>query len=530
MQLGFPEHQSTIRPPEPDTSKAKPTPLPKGLSETAATAAVTWGNAQGYDPDAVRDLQKALSVPATGVYDRETAIAVFNAQSKKAKTQSPAKADRFLFMQLGLIAYKDQELAPGDGTAAQLKKIAPNGINVGIATDYKKRDGDNIEITRKSEQWAQAFNGVGISGGTVTVGTVTPIKHIEEVVSAVRTIHNALLAAHRAENPTDMTTPAWCKIRNLALFSHGMEYGLSLDEIGSYSRGLHNTKRDGRASNVDAFVRGVSGALTKDVQVQLFACNTGRDLTILEKYKGKTTADKVRAKAIENVDKRKVEPEKRTAAIAREITKLRKKGDRDKASYREWIDHDQGERRGEGSFADELNLALESAGHESSVYAHTTAGHATENFAARVYGKAGNSIGATPAAGGRKPGSPHMFDVLYDEAFLLRQLSAIGVVRASISYAEVQTHAPSAKVASKIRELAWKHYKDSISKEHHRSSSSKRYSQPIGRLMFMDPPAARTLLHADFATWAKASIAKIRVPTEAKTTPAPADTESPTIE
>ena len=165
------------------------------------------------------------------------------------KSQNPVACDRPLFVYAAW-PYRIQRpgISPRRRHRSATKKDCANGINVGIATDYKKRDGDNIEITRKSEEWAQAFNGVGISGGTVTVGTVTPIKHIEEVVSAVRNIHSALLAAHCAENPTDTTTPAWCKIRNLALFSHGMEYGLSLDEIGSYSRGLHNTKRDGRAS------------------------------------------------------------------------------------------------------------------------------------------------------------------------------------------------------------------------------------------------------------------------------------------
>jgi len=492
LQLGFPENQNTVGPGDAGATTTPPTPLPEGLSETAATAAVTWGNTQGYDPDAIRDLQKTLSAPVTGVYDRDTAIAVFNAQSASARKSSPAKADRFLFMQLGLIPYKDQTVSTGDTTLAQLKKIAPNGINVGIATDYKKRDGNNIEITRKSAEWAKAFNGVGITDNALTIGTINPIKHIEDVVSAIRSIHDALLAAHRAENPSDTTIPAWCKIRNLALFSHGMEYGVSLDETNTYSRGLHNTKRNGRESNVEAFVRGVSGALTKDVQVQLYACNAGRDIELLQKYKGK----------------------------------------RDSATYREWVDHDEGERRGEGSFADDLNIALEGAGHESTVYAHTTAGHTTENFAARVYGKEGNQIGAEPAGGGRKAGSPHMFDVLYGEAFLLQHLSALGVSRAGVSYAAVRAHKSSAAVASQIREIAWRHYKDSITNEHKRSGSSKRYKEPIGRLMFMDPAAARTLLHADFSTWAQSRLSKISVPQDAKTAPT-SDTPGanvPTIE
>jgi len=453
--------------------------LPPGFTEEQATAAVQWGGSQGYAADAIRSLQEALSCEQTGVYDRATAIAVFTVQSSSTRRSMPGKADRMFFMQKGAIAYKDQPIATaGDGILANIKRLHPSGINLGVATNYTKRSGNNIEITRKANDWGTSFNGVGISGGTLAIGVVTHITVMEEVVQAVRSVHEALVAAHQQENPQDTEIPEYCKIKNLAVFSHGMEYGVSLDASGTYSRGLHNNERHGRESNVKAFVQGVSGALVNDVNVQLFACNTALDLEV-----------------------------------------KREKGDR--SGYHEWVDHDEGERRGEGSFADLLNQGLEEEGHDSSVYGHTTAGHATENFAARVYGQAGQEVGPEAAEGEDKAGSPHMFDVLYGEAFLLRQLVDLGVKRAEVSYAAVRGHASSSTVADKVREIAWKHYKDSISSEHKRSSRDKRYAQPIGRLMFMDQDAAKTLLHNDFATWAQTRLGAIVVPEDAKSIPAP---------
>ncbi len=141
-----------------------------------------------------------------------------------------------------------------------------------------------------------------------------------------------------------------------------------------------------------------------------------------------------------------------------------------------------------------MNQALEDEGKESSVYAHTTAGHTTENFAARVFGKAGEDVGEADKDG-KKSGGAHMFDVLYTKSYIDTKVTEFfpGAVSA----------ADKAAAHEVLRELAWKHYKDAVSSEHKRKGGDKKYKSvgPIGRLMFYDTPAAATALHDNYDPW-----------------------------
>ncbi|PKN56668.1 MAG: hypothetical protein CVU56_14930 [Deltaproteobacteria bacterium HGW-Deltaproteobacteria-14] len=457
---------TTEAPPEPAPAEA----LPKGLTEALVAAAISWAEGQGYAPEAIGALQAKIGAARTGVYDRNTVVAVYKVQSdggKVTKVSTPGKANTAFFHKRGLIAFKKAKAVAAPELDA-LKAAHSGGFPLGVWTNYKTKNGDNIEIEKRAGDWGKAVNAVGVSGGAVTMGFATPITTIEEVVQVVQTVHASLLAKWKATDPKNpdgtpaTELPEHLKVRNLALFSHGMEYGLSLNAKGAYKDGLQSGA-GGYESNVKSFAKAIAGATTKDLGVQLFACNAGRDIKLLEERTKKAGGDK-------------------------------KKG-RDAASYREWTEHDENKRRGDGSFADELNQALEGEGKESSVFAHLTAGHTTENFAARAYGKAAEGVKDTDRKDDETGGGAHMFDVLYTSDYINTQLGRL------LPKLPADDAAVRGKARTGLRERMWSHYKDSISSEHKRKESEKRFGEPIGRLMFMNPEAAKKLLQGDFATW-----------------------------
>ena len=112
-----------------------------------------------------------------------------------------------------------------------------------------------------------------------------------------------------------------------------------------------------KLNSVKAFVAGLTGVVVPDVRVQLFSCNAG---------------------------------------LSQEDGKNKKQ---------EWGKPEEGVRKGDDSFAASLAGAL---GPDASVYAHTAAAHTTELTSARVFGK--------DAGGGA--GGEHIFDILYDAAFI----------------------------------------------------------------------------------------------------------------
>lgn len=423
--------------------------LPKGLTEeNIADAVHLWAPDQNLAKDALTALQAKVGAARTGVYDRDTAIKVYQAQSKSERKKWPGVATRQFFMKRGLIFFEETKIvAMSDGLAA-IKAAHPNGVNVGIHTDYTKRDGDNIEITKRAGDWGPAFKGVALIGGQLVMGQTTPIKRLEDVVEVVRSIHASLLAEHRkskpktAEGNPDTSVPAFTQVRNLALFAHGFSEGISLDKGNSRRQRLRSHDVKGQEANLQTFVKSISGALAGDVAVQLFACSAGRS--------------------------------------------------QDETSYKGWVDHDENERLGEGSFADELNKQLEGAGKTSTVYAHATAGHTHENHASRVFGKGAEHV---KDKDGDKEGGAHMLQILYPAAFLDGEVARLF----PDASAEVKTEARST-----LRAMAWRHYKDAISTEHRRRRRSKDkrkkkvYDSPIGRMMFMDPGAAAKTLQTEF--------------------------------
>lgn len=348
----------------------------KEISAAQTAAAIAWASKAKLGKEAIAALQSTLGVsPASGVYDEATAAAVFK-QQQVLKIGADGMAGPMTFARLGLILTHEISAAGvGDKELAEVQKRFPNGVTVAIYPLYKNQNNNNKEFKRQADPFAKTEGAIGLAGGSITIGQeAVTIKDLGDVVETVQGIHRGLAAKYeqtRAEAAQGGATPAepagelpaFTKVRNLALFSHGMEYGMALNEGERFRGGGLMAEQKGLfPANIASFAKGISDAVVKDLHVQLFACNTGHDTG--------------------------------------------------RSDYEEWTKHEQGGRSGAKSFAAALAAQL---GPDASVYGHTTAGHTTENFAALVFGK--------DAGGGE--GGLHMFDRLYKEDFIQSELARL---------------------------------------------------------------------------------------------------------
>ncbi|MFN8397208.1 MAG: DUF4157 domain-containing protein [Bacteroidia bacterium] len=262
---------------------------------------------------------------------------------------------------------------------SQIKQNFPNGINVAIYADYDKtgdkaKDGNNAEFPRAAGAYAKSFNSVGYdASGTLKLGLAHPIKSLADITKIINDTHALLKREYEKSTTTPAAElPAYTKIKTLALFSHGMPWGMHLGGSGKY-----NLRIDSKAEQekFKQFVSGIRGSLTADVDVNLFACNAGRETDGTEK-EGVWGLD-----AAEKQD-------------------------------------------GSSSFGAALAAEL---GKDASVYAHLSAGHTVNNYSARVFGKdAGKD--ATQDKGG-----VHIFRLLYPSTFVESEAKRLGKTKEQVS-------------------------------------------------------------------------------------------------
>lgn len=199
--------------------------LPRGLTERQVQSAIARISRQNLAEGAIYSLQSALNMQhPTGEYDRDTAIAVF-----RESRRSRGLASKTLFKQLGVIPYTD----PSTGTLPVIDQALfqtivsefPNGVNVVVVADGIR--GDYNEMRRYMQIWANDYSGLAVSDGKILSGMFNRIKSPGDAIEAVLTIHGALKKAANDFGETlgiDPNDCNVCKIRNLAISSHGMEY------------------------------------------------------------------------------------------------------------------------------------------------------------------------------------------------------------------------------------------------------------------------------------------------------------------
>ncbi len=418
------------------------------LTDRQLSAAREWATTEHLGSEAIRSLQGALSVEASGSYNEATIRAVYARQrswNPRGTVEDPGKATRAVFQRLGLIFTNDiNPAAVTDPLLQQIQQRFPQGITVAIVPNFDQGVSGRSEFAAQANIFAQNQGSVGLANGSISLGAPVVIRELGDVVEAIQSIHRGLLERWRGAGQTDTSAPppAWTRIKNLALFSHGESWGAGMNHNNDFSRdGMHNSTRGANPSNIEAFARGVSGAVTADVRVQLFACSTGAD------------------------DGR--------------------------SSYEEWQRPGENARGGGNSMGASLATAM---GPQASVYAHTTVGHTTENYAARVFGQ----------EAGAGMGGAHVFDTMYPSRFVTSEL---GRLFPDLTDAEKETRRDS------MRSQMWAHFKDAVLGEHNRTDKQKRFSRPMGQEIFVDPNGARELLHNDWTqNWIPSRIQNVVAP------------------
>lgn len=447
------------------------------LSEEAAEKAVTWGRHQHFSKEKISAIQAATGAPATGQYDVATARAVAATQRLHglfADGQAGLKTRQTLGVENGPAA---KGAAVAKGKAAPAGQPPKEGVSVALYNKFNidKTEKGDLEFERRADDYAKQYKAAGLRDEALVWNKSTPFQGLSALTSAIRGIHTALgeyvhqqgppAKAQAAQPREQIQAPSMVaaatqmpsalepaakddseaeqpdrstQIKHLAIFTHGMEYGIDTNpNKHTYADGLHKNHKGFPASNIPAFVKSVSEALTPDVSVQLYACSTGRE------------------------------------------------EDQGKSSELEMPQ--EGERRGGDSFSAHLADELREKEHkESSVYAHINAKHTTENPYARVFGY----------EAGEEMGGKSMFDMLYPSEFTNGELLKLAPDLLSRSADEQE------QLHGRMRAAMWRHYLDCIQGEHHRRDAGKDTvfgrRTYTGMEMFQDPSGTATKLQADF--------------------------------
>lgn len=470
-------------------------PIQATLDPDQTAAAKQWAADSDIGTEAIEQLQTSLGIDASGVYDDATITAVYNRQvannegkSDNKKGKEDGIADKAFFQKHGLIFTKTitnakampdfvKQFLNDDGTP---KPAFQNGITVGAYTHYDDQKENNKTFWKVGEPWAKHNNAIGINdAGELEIGVPLRIEETAEIVEKVQAISRGLQEVfwtnHNATVHDDwqgpIMMPAWTQIKNLAIFAHGMPYGVGTDANGNYRDGLmagqpESNKYSDYAPNIASFAQGLQGAIKEDINVQLFACNAAREF---DEEKHLKKADNSHRKMPNGQDM--------------------------------------------GSDTSFASLLQEELGEESTVFGHLTAGHTTNNFTSLAYGKLAGEDGVV-----------HMFDIMYPDTFIDSELLRLFPDLTDEQRTNVRPH---------LREQMWSHYKSSISDEFLRQAGKtkvKHWNQPeqteeqkaagiepevkyrqlgdrlydqgiqdLGAEMFTNPDACRALLNENFS-------------------------------
>jgi Domain of unknown function (DUF4157) len=420
------------------------------ITPAQITAALAWATNSNIGPETVREVQNVCGIPQTGVYDEATVRAVY-AKQQELRIGADGQAGNGFCQRTGLVFTNTITNATvADAMLTSISTRFPDGVTIAVVPNFNSGVSGRTEFRSQANIFAANQQCVGVSGGAVALGIACEIIDTGDVVEVVQSIHRGLLEKWQQQQAASavpggggaspVEPPAYTKVKNLALFCHGESWGMGMNASNDFSgNGIHNnTTRGVNPSNVEAFVRGLSDAVVPSVRVQLFACSTGADDT--------------------------------------------------RTSYQEWTDHTQGDRAGGSSLASSMATAL---GPDATVSAHTTVGHTTENYAARVFGAE-----AGPGAGGIS-----LFDSMYPESYVQSEL-----VR--LFPAPIDDAGRTARHGS-LRDLMWEHFKDAVLGDHNRAPAARRFSVPMGQETFVNPDNARTLLYADWQTWCVSRLSRV---------------------
>lgn len=162
----------------------------------------------------------------------------------------------------------------------------PNGIAVSFYADHEatgyKDDGNGREIKKKAIDQSGLIGAVQLVGGQLKLGGTHPVTHRDQVAPILEAICARLdMYADGVDRALDRA-----KVRQLHLYAHGWRVGGDQGDEGDKEdpdKGLGTTidlgARDGTGSlglsDLEEWTKAVSSCLTSDVNIAMFACNTG---------------------------------------------------------------------------------------------------------------------------------------------------------------------------------------------------------------------------------------------------------------
>lgn len=266
-----------------------------------------------------------------------------------------------------------------------LAQLFPRGVAVGVY-DAHISNGNDREFGNMARQWAKSENAVGAAGniaaGTLATGLPVPITQAGSIAAPVNAIHRTLtyLADKVATFAPEAPRSGAVQIQRLGIFTHGYTTGMR-------SRGAQNDKGQGvkntRANAAD-FIGQISGALTGDVRVALYACTTGRGASEKDSWTDTTLND-----------------------------------------------------GGSDGYASAVRDGLIEHGHDqANVGAHTTSGHTTRNFALREFSAADGK-----GANGASFATRYIWDWKQGPADIIAHLKSQGYALTPTQEGQVSTRA-----------------------------------------------------------------------------------------
>ena len=254
-----------------------------------------------------------------------------------------------------------------------LRSNYPNGFNVCFR--YKKASGGDKEFKTQADELCKEYNTIAIQNGTLKSQAYTIMSSKDALQTSINNI-TASVRKCLADNPQEGFDDSKVgQIKNMAFLCHGYVSEKGNKDAGGLNLGGGYLKE----SDLKGFVANIRGSVADDIRVQLYACNCARN-----QRQGSAGKDG-----------------------QQEHGDWNDRGSRSATSATDTY------RNGDNSFAD---ILAEELGGNASVYGHTTKGPATNNFAARVYGRDANN--ATNGVS--------MFDIYFPQSFVAAQAQRTG--------------------------------------------------------------------------------------------------------
>ena len=380
----------------------------KPLDAKKEADAIKWYSDKKFTADLIKKVQLAVDAEPTGIANATMVQAVAawqelhtpaSVDGEFGKTSAGKTGDKQLEAEIiALLTTKSSTVqnaakqlnitAPVEGSkdiADFLRLNFPAGFNICFAHKrgkdvykYNAKTKKNERIpqnddafTAEADKFAVDYSTIAIDGTGIKKQAYRILSNKENLINDINLTVESVrkcLAAYPQEGFDDSKC---ARIKNLAIMTHGYVSEKGNKDKGGLSFGGNNYLTE---DGIKGFVSSIHDSLADDVRVQLYACNCARN--------------------------------QRQGTAGENGSQVN--GDWYDRGPRANVSATDNYANGDNSFADVL---AEEIGENASVYGHTTKGHATGNFAARVYGK----------DAGHASNGVSMFDVYFPQSFVTEQ-------------------------------------------------------------------------------------------------------------